>query len=120
MQAFVWPFIAGLPLAALIVLIAINVLNTSAKKSRDAFARAVPAVARVLRVGKATTSRSYRGVVIDLLIQVHVSGTEPYELNTMWAVDTPDVAKTQVGQTFAIKVDPQDHNKIYSDETWAR
>jgi hypothetical protein len=117
---YVWHYIAGLAVAALIIMIALNALNSSAKASRESFARAAPAVARVLKVGKSTASHSYRGVVIDLLIQVHPRGAEPYELNTMWAIDPDAVSKVQVGKTLDIKIDLQDPTKIYSNEIWAR
>ncbi len=120
MHSFVWPYIAGLALAVLIVMIALNALHAGAEKSRESFARAAPAVARVLQVGKSTTSRSYRAVVMELQIQVHAPGAEPYELSTIWAIDHQAVSKVHVGKTLAIKIDPQDPRKIYSNEAWGR
>ena len=120
MHAFVWPYIAGLLFAALVVMLALNALYAGSRKSRESFARATPALARVLEVGNSTTSRSYRGVVMELRIQVHPPSGEPFELGTLWAIEPSAVARMQVGKTFAIKIDPQDHNKIYGGETWAR
>jgi hypothetical protein len=59
-------------------------------------------------------------MVMDLLIQVHRSGVEPYELSTMWSIEPAAVPRVQAGQTFAIKVDPLDRTRIYSGETWAK
>ncbi len=120
MQAFIWPYLAGLLVAALIIMIVMNALYASSKRSRESFERARPATARVLQVGSSTTSRSYRGVVMELRIQIHVTGLEPYELDTLWAIDPSVSAKMQVGKTFAVKVDPEDHSKIYAGEGWAR
>jgi hypothetical protein len=120
MHSIVWVYLAGLLIAALIVMIALNLFYAGARKSRESFARAAPAVARVLQIGKSTTSRSYRGVIMELRIQIHLPGIEPYDLSTLWAIEAPDVGRVQVGKTFAIKIDPQDHNKIYSGEIWGR
>ncbi len=56
---------------------------------------------------------------MDLLIQVHRNGVEPYELSTMWSVEPGAVARMQAGQTFAIKVDPLNRTRVYSAERWA-
>jgi hypothetical protein len=73
----------------------------------------------VLKVANSTPSRSYGTILMDVLIQVHRPGVQPYELSTMWSVEPGAVTKMQAGQTFSIKVDPLNPNKIYSGETWA-
>ncbi len=99
--------------------IGLTVLHNRARRDREPFDRAVPGVARVLKIGKTTESRSYGAMVMDLLLQIHRPGIEPYELSTIWSVQASAVANVQVGQTFAIKVDPQDRTKVFSGEKWA-
>ncbi len=95
-------------------------LGQQAGRERAAYERAVPGVARVLKVGSTTPSRSLGAIVMDLLIEVRRNGVEPYELSTMWSVDPGAVSRMKVGGTFAIKVDPLDRTRVYSGEPWAR
>lgn len=120
MHAVLWNYIAYFVAATAVVMFGLRALSRQAGRERESFARSVPGTARVLKVANSTPSRSYGAIVMDVLIQVHRSGVEPYELSTMWSVDPGGVPKMQTGQTFAIKVDPLDRNRIYSAETWAR
>ena len=120
MHTITWNYIAYFLAATAIGWIGLSYLRDRARKDREPYDRAVPGVARVLKIGKTTPSRSYGAIIMDLLIQVHRNGVEPYELSTMWSVDPGAVPKMQVGQTFAIKVDPLDRKRVYSGETWAR
>jgi hypothetical protein len=120
MHAFAWNYVAFMAAVLALVLFGLGFLNNRARRNREEFARSVPAVARVLRIGKSTSSSSYRAVVVDLLIQVHRPGVEPYELSTMWSVQHDSVQKVQPGQTFAIKIDPENPSRIYSGEAWAQ
>ncbi len=119
MHTLMWNYIAFFVAATAIVLMGLRALNQLARKEREPYNRAVPGTAHVLKVANTTPSRSYGAIIMDLLVQVHRSGVEPYELSTMWSVEPGAVAKMQVGQTFAVKVDPLDRNRIYSAETWA-
>ncbi len=120
MHTLQWNYIAFFVAAAVVVLWVLRALSSLAARDRESFARSVPGTARVLKVANTTPSRSYGAIVMDLLIQVHRSGVEPYELSTMWSVDPGAVPRMQAGQIFAIKVDPLDRNRIYSAEKWAR
>ena len=119
MHALAWNFIAYFVAATAVALFAMRALSERARRDREAFARSVPGIARVLKVGNSTPSRSYGAMIIDLLVQVHRSGVEPYELSTIWSIEPAAVPKVQVGHTLAIKVDPLNPNKIYSAEPWA-
>lgn len=119
LHGLVWNYIAYFAVATALVLFGMRALRERAQRDREAFERAIPGVARVLKVGNSTPSRSYGAYVMDLLIQVHRPGLAPYELSTMWSVQPGSVPKMQPGQTFAIKIDPQNPNKIYSGESWA-
>ncbi len=119
MHAIVWTYLSFFVAATAIVIVGMYMLRERARKDREPYERAVPGVARVLKVGNTTPSRSYGAVIMDLLLQVHRSGVEPYELSTMWSVQPGSVAKMQAGQTFAVKIDPLDRTRIYSAETWA-
>jgi hypothetical protein len=120
MHGLAWNYIALFIAGAVLVWTGLNALRDNAKRQRDAFDRAVPGLARVLKVATSTPSRSYGTILMDVLIQVHRSGVQPYELSTIWSVEPGAVAKMQAGQTFSIKVDPLNPGKIYSGETWAR
>ncbi len=119
MHEVMWNYIALFAAATALVLTALNFLSKRAREEREPYDRAVLGVARVLKVANTTPSRSYGAILMDLLVQVHRPGVEPYELSTMWSVQPGAVAKMQVGQTFAVKIDPLDRNRIYSAETWA-
>ncbi len=119
MHSVAWNYIAYLAAATAIALVGMNYLRERARRDREPYDRAVPGVARVLKIGNTTPSRSYGAIIMDLLIQVHRNGVEPYELSTMWSVQPSAVAKMQVGSTFAVKIDPLDRNKVFSGETWA-
>ncbi len=111
-------YLAFFAAATALALLGLNALRERARRDREAFERAVPGVARVLKVANTTPSRSYGAIIMDLLIQVRRAGVEPYELSTMWSVDPGAESRLQAGQTFAVKIDPLDRNRIYSAETW--
>jgi hypothetical protein len=119
MHALVWNYIAFFVAATVVVLLGLRALFNHARRDQQAFARSVPGVARVLKVGKVTPSRAYGAIIMDVLIQVHRSGVEAYELSTIWSVEPGAVTRMQAGQTLAIKVDPLSPERIYSAESWA-
>jgi hypothetical protein len=107
-------------LAAMAVgLVGMNLLREHARRDREAFERAVPGSARVLKIGTTTPSRSYGTVLMDLLIQIRRNGVEPYEVSMIWSVQPGSVSKVKVGETLAVKVDPLDRTRIFSAEPWA-
>jgi hypothetical protein len=120
MHGLAWNYIALFVACAALVWMGLTVLQGNARRQREAYERAVPALARVLKVAGSTPSRSYGAILMDLLIQVHRPGVEPYALSTIWSVEPGAVGRMQAGQTFSIKIDPENLNKIYSGETWAR
>lgn len=111
-------YLAYFAVASALAVIGFNALRERARREREAFDRAVPGVARVLKVANTTPSRSYGAIIMDVLIQVHRAGIAPYELSTMWSVEPGAVLRLQAGQTLAVKIDPLDRNRIYSAETW--
>lgn len=119
MHTIAWNYIIYFVAAAVIVVGGMNYLRERARRDWAPYDRAVPGVARVLKIANTTPSRSYGTIVMDLLIQVHRNGVEPYELSTMWSVEPGAVPRMQVGSMFAVKVDPLDRNRVYSGETWA-
>jgi len=119
MHTILGNYLAYFLAATVVVFLGLKILADWAAGDRQAFARSVPGTARVLKVANSTPSRSYGTIVMDLLIQVQRSGVEPYELSTMWSVEPGYVRRMQAGQSFAIKVDPLDSNRIYSAEKWA-
>jgi hypothetical protein len=120
MHSLIWNYIAYFLGVTALILVAFRFLSQSARGDREAFARSVQGTARVLKLGNSTPSRVYGTVIIDLLIQVQRPGVEPYELSTMWSIQPGSVSKVQPGQVLAVKVDPLDRNRIFSNESWAR
>ncbi len=100
-------------------LVGMMILRDHARRDQAAYERAVPGTARVLKIAKTTSSRSYGAILMDLLLQVRRNGVEPYELSMIWSVQPGAVSKVQVGETLAVKVDPLDRTRVYSAETWA-
>lgn len=119
MHTVVWNYIAFFVAATVLAVVGMKHLRERALQERERFERAIPGMARVLKIGNTTPSRSYGTILMDLLIQVHRNGVEPYELSMIWSVEPGAVSKMRVGETFAVKVDPLDRRKVYSGETWA-
>ena len=120
MHVGIWNYIVYFLAAFALAFIGQRYLSDRAKHERDAYDRSIAGTARVLQVGRTTRSRSFGTLVMDLRIQVHRPGLEPYELDTIWSVQAGSESRMQAGQTFAIRVDPQDPQRIYSGETWAQ
>lgn len=118
MHGMVSNYLAFFAAGAALALVGFSMLRERARRDREAFDRAIPGVARVLKVANTTPSRSFGAIIMDLLIQVQRPGVAPYELSTMWSVQPGAVSRLQVGQTFAVKIDPLNRDKIYSGETW--
>ena len=105
--------------AAALSMVGMMILRDHAQRDREAYARAVPGTARVLKIGNTTPSRSYGTILMDLRLQVRRNGVEPYELSMIWSVQPGAVSKVQVGEMLTVKVDPLDPKKVYSGEPWA-
>ncbi len=91
----------------------------SARKRRARFANAVPAQARVIKVGKSYDSGTYGGYDVDLVLEIIPPAGAPYQLSTTWSVEPLAMPKLKEGQTLSIKIDVGDPKKIYSAEEWA-
>ena len=92
----------------------------TAKKGRDNYAQAVPASAKILKIGKSYTSRNYGTVDVKLTIEVIPPAGPTYELSTTWFVEPASISKLKEGDTYKIKIDPKDPKKVYSAEDWAQ
>jgi hypothetical protein len=119
MHTTVWNYLAFFVGATALAWVVMKYLSDRSQQEREQYERAVPGVARVLKIASTTPSRSYGTILMDLLIQVHRNGVEPYELSMIWSVEPGAVNKMRAGETFAIKVDPLDRTRVYSGETWA-
>jgi hypothetical protein len=92
----------------------------TAKKGRDNYARAVPASAKIVKIGKSYTSRNFGTVDVKLTIEVIPPAGPSYELSTTWFVEPASISKLKEGETYKIKIDPKDPKKVYSAEDWAQ
>ncbi len=118
MDQFTFLFTAGICiLAALLVGLAFYHMYLDAQKARQAVDRAIPATARVLRVGASDASSD--GIDVDLTFEVTPPFGEPYKVKAAWSVEPLAISKLQEGSTLAVKIDAKDPWKIYSAENWA-
>jgi hypothetical protein len=105
---------------ALVIVFVFRGMARSAQKVRDNYARAIPATAKVLRVGESNNAQDYDTVDVTLTFEVNPPSGAPYHVKTTWSVDPASVAKIQAGNTVAIRIGSDDRRKIYSAEPWAQ
>jgi len=104
-------------LAVLLVAVMFWGFYRDARKERGRIAQAIPATARITRVGNSDTTNG--GMDVDLTFEVTPPDGAPYTVKTTWSVEPLSVSKIQPGSTVAIKIDAKDPKKIYSAEKWA-
>lgn len=102
-----------------IVVILVYGMYRTASKGRGDFARAIPASARITRVGESYNSANYGTVVVKLTVEVTPPQGAPFEQTQSWAIQPASVSQLQAGRTIAIRIDTRNPQKIYSAEDWA-
>jgi len=107
-------------ITTLILVIVFYGMYRTAKKGRDQVAKAVPAKARIVKIGHSSTSKNYGDVLVHLTFEVMPANGTPYELATEWAVEPASISKLEEGKILKIKIDPKNPKIIFSSESWAR
>lgn len=109
-----------LALVALLVVPIFRGMARTARKAHDDFARAIPATAKVLHLHDSLNADGYDTVDVTVTFEVVPPMGKPYPVKTIWSVDPASVSKIQEGNAVSIRIDPDDHRKIYSAEPWAQ
>ncbi len=91
----------------------------SSRRQLHDFSRALPASARIVKVGRSYDSGTYGGFDVDLTLEVMPPGAAPYQVKTTWSVEPLALSKLKEGETLAVRISPRDRHKIYSTVDWA-
>ncbi len=107
-------------ITTLFLVIALYGMYRTAKKGRDQFAKALPAKARIIKIGHSSSSATYGDVLVHLTFEVMPPSGSPYELATECSIEPASVSKLEEGKVLNIKIDPKNPKVIFSSESWAR
>ena len=94
-------------------------LIESTRKAKEAMQRGIPATATVRRVLDSISAGSYDGVDMELMLEVQPPSGDPYGAISTWAVRPAAVSKVQEGCRLAVKIDPEQPQRIYPAVEWA-
>ena len=107
-------------ITALFLVIAFYMMYRTAKKGRNRVAKAIPATAKIIKIGHSSSSANYGTVLVHLTFEVMPTSGSPYELDTEWSVEPASVSKLVEGKILNIKIDPKNPKTIFSSESWAQ
>jgi hypothetical protein len=107
-------------ITALFLVVAFYGMYRTAKKRRNQVAKALPATARIIKIGHSSSSANYGTVLVHLTFEVMPTNGASYELVTEWFVEPASVSKLEEGKILNIKIDPKNPKTIYSAEAWAK
>lgn len=82
-------------------------------------ARARPAKATVVQIGKSASRSRNTEAVVKLRLEVRPPDAEAYAVTTAWQVPLANMSQLQQGQTVAVKIDADDSQIIYPNVSWA-
>ena len=95
-----------------------RVTQADRKRRKQAVkASAIPASAKVLRVGDSDFSSG--GIDVELTFEVTPPNGVPYQVTNNWSVEPLSISKVQPGSVLAVKIDAKNPKIIYSAEDWA-
>ena len=57
---------------------------------------------------------------VEMQLEVHLPGSEPYTATTTWLVDKEALGYVEVGREVPVKIDPEDPMYIYPNGPWAK
>ena len=81
--------------------------------------RAVWAWAKILSSNQGSVN-SFRMARVEMLLEVHMPGTEAYQAKTTWLVEQDSLASVETGKEIGLKVDPLGPQHVYPNGTWAK
>lgn len=119
---FLNPAHTGKVTIALIVLVGVILLFLDYLTKvgfRNRYARAVPASARIIKLGHSIGNGTYGGRIVNITLEVIPTGAAPYEVKSIWCVEPLALQKVKAGDSLAIRIDAKDPKEIYSAEPWA-
>jgi hypothetical protein len=81
--------------------------------------RAVWAWARILSSTRGTAGLG--GMVrVTMELEVHLAGTDPYQVKTTWLVEQESLTYVEAGKETPLKVDPLGPEHVYPNGSWAK
>jgi len=81
--------------------------------------RAVWAWARVVSAKRGETDSAGR-VRVEMQLEIHMPGTQPYPATTAWLVEKDSLEYVEEGKEVPLKVDPQGPEFVYPAGPWAK
>ena len=94
--------------------------NKRNKKIEEKMNKGISAKAKILDISDATTGHTPHGsTIIRMELDIHPSAGENYKASTCWCIKLFAIPKVQQGKWIEIKIDADDHQKIYPVGNWA-
>lgn len=81
--------------------------------------RAVWAWAKVVSAKCSATDSGVR-VRVEMQLEVHMPGSQPYQATTTWLVEQDALAYVEEGKEVSLKVDPLGPQYVYPNGPWAK
>lgn len=100
-----------------IVLLILDYLGKVGKKNN--YVRAVPASAKIIKVGRSMGNGTYGGLIVNITLEVIPTDAAPYQVKNVWCLEPLALAKVKAGDSVAIRIDPKHPKEVYSAELWA-
>jgi hypothetical protein len=72
----------------------------------------VPATAEIIEVRSTGVTLNEVYPQVELLLEVHREGIEPYRVKTKFLIDQVDIPRYQAGNSISVMVDPGDKDKV--------
>jgi len=57
---------------------------------------------------------------VEMQLEVHLPGTEPYMATTNWLVEAEALGYVETGKEVPVRIDPEDLKYIYPNGPWAK
>jgi hypothetical protein len=83
------------------------------------FARSTPAQAKVIQIGKSVAQVRNGTTIVKLRLDVLPPGAAPFGATTVWEIQQGSLSQIQPGQVLAVRIDPDDAQRIYPNVGWA-
>ncbi len=109
-------------LVMVVIILVFNRMNPQKKKEADNPAtRLAGAIWGWATVLSATSTPAKTGDMlrVELELEVHVPGLEPYAARTVWMVNPEAAEYVAVGKDVSVKVNPSSPKYVYPHASWA-
>jgi hypothetical protein len=109
-------------MAAFIILLTLTLLTLDylgKVRIRNNYARAIPASAKIIKMGRWFDNGTYGGRIVNITLEVIPTDAAPYQVKNIWCLEALALPKVKPGDTIAVRIDPKHPQEIFSAETWA-